>query len=742
MAFGHSQSAFPPEATQENDSMGTDALREALLRDRQQFLAMISRRDRGEAVVLMSLTPLWFVLGSWASVVWTWYLTVPVLIWSPGFTLVYQNRHRQPAGEPGEPLQECAKRSLKDVEAQIWLLRNVFWWCLLPLTLSLMTFFVHTAWQLSGGSSVFPLLILGCGLFLFVIFRWVYSLNQRARRTQLEPRRQTLLELIALLDDGGHDSNNLTELVLTRIAATSGAEHGEIRDTQLRPPSLRRTAIGLTGFLAIMAGVIVFVDLMGGGSDSLLGAVRLPKEPEFDDVSSFSEADSKQVDAWLQQQMQRCKYPSLSVAVVRDGEIVYLNALGLEDISEKKKATSQTQYNVASVTKVFTASLVVMLHERGVLDLDQPVVKYLPGDVSISTTPEVGAKITLRQLASHTSGLPRGVPGRVQSVDGWYELEPQRLYRHLADVEMESDPGTEELYSNLGFGLLGHALERAADKPFDQLMQEMICDPLQLQRTAIPSNAKLSPATGYDSSSWRFERTHSLRERLAGSGGLVTTVEDLAKFLAAQMEPGVFSEEMLRELHGRSTLPDGTKVGASLGWTSRRNPFLGRILEKNGGRSNCNGWIGFSAEQRVGVAVVTNCGGPDVDEMGRWLLERSAPGAHQPVTKSGHFARVAPYSGVRWKEGRPVVRVDKTWAPLVSMDGISVDRIMEFAQSEFGDRARKRFAEDVVELLTKLGHEPNWELTLGLRTSDGTVEYLKVRMTEENRNLIRRQDQR
>ena len=219
------------------------------------------------------------------------------------------------------------------------------------------------------------------------------------------------------------------------------------------------------------------------------------------------------------------------------------------------------------MTKAFTASLAVILNERGVIDLDQPAVNYLPEGVSISTTPEVGATITLRQLASHTSGLPRGVPGRVQSVEGWYQLEPQRLYDHLANVKLESDPATERLYSNLGFGLLGHVLECAANKPLDRLLQELICEPLELKRTAIQVDDTLRPATGYDGSSWRFETNHSFRERLAGSGGLVASVEDLAKFLAAQMEPGVFSSEMLEQLHEKTALADGLRIGTALGWS-------------------------------------------------------------------------------------------------------------------------------------------------------------------------------
>jgi len=272
-------------------------------------------------------------------------------------------------------------------------------------------------------------------------------------------------------------------------------------------------------------------------------------------------------------------------------------------------------------------------------------VKYLPEGVSISTTPEVGAMITLRQLASGTSGLPRAVPGQVQSDEGWYQLEPQRLYDHLAnvklhhhdplvDVKLRFNPDTSDGYSNLGFGLLGHALERAAEQPFDRLMQEFVCDPLKLERTAIQSDDKLRPAVGYNWSSHSAVGTqlppgseikHSFKQRLAASDGLVTTVEDLAKFLAAQIKPGVFTSEMLEQLHTETTLPDGSASGTAFGWSVESIDGVGRVLVKTGARNNCNAWIGFSREHGIGVAVITNCGGPYVDPIGLKLLEQSIP---------------------------------------------------------------------------------------------------------------------
>lgn len=223
---------------------------------------------------------------------------------------------------------------------------------------------------------------------------------------------------------------------------------------------------------------------------------------------------------------------------------------------------------------------------------------------------------------------------------------------------------------------------------------------------------------------------------MAGSGGLVTSVEDLAKFLAAQMEPGVISSEMLDHLQEKTALADGLKIDTALGWSVKYSDYVGSILEKNGGRNNCSAWIGFTPEHKTGVAVVTNCGGPDVDSIGRWLLERSVPDAHQPVTKVG-YARVAPYSGVRWENRRPIVLVQGKWSALESVDDISIDRILEFANEEYGAKARQRIAEDLVEVLSTMGHDPEWDVTLGLKSSDGTIDHLKIRMTEKNRNLLR-----
>jgi CubicO group peptidase (beta-lactamase class C family) len=286
-------------------------------------------------------------------------------------------------------------------------------------------------------------------------------------------------------------------------------------------------------------------------------------------------------------------------------------------------------------------------------------------------------------------------------------------------------------------------LERAAGAPYDRLLQEEILNPLQLKNIAVEGmqSDESRLATGYSSERPRLPETHSLEDRMVASGGLMASAPDLARFLSAQIEPGSLSREALAQLHSPVRLLDGAAAQTGLGWEVRQRKSIGRVLKKSGGRSNCDAWIGFAPDHGVGVAVVTNCGGPEVDPIGYWLLERSVAGIdpglldRTPAVEL-EFAKVAPFTGVRWENDRTLVLVGGRWQRLVSVDGIPVDRIMEFAQQEFGVKGRKRFAEDLVELLSIMEHEPGWDVTLVLEQEDGTVETLEETMTFSKREQV------
>ncbi|TWT58072.1 hypothetical protein KOR42_14420 [Thalassoglobus neptunius] len=216
--------AWKEDEAQMNITFDSDLLSKEVLRSHQSFQSMIYWRDFREVGVSLVMIPLWLLLGSMMSLPWTWYLTIPALIWIAAFIFVDRSRHPQRPSHPGEPLLFYAKESLEQTEHQIWLLRNIFWWYLLPFCISIMAFFVNVAWNSSDGLLGFSLLSGIGAIFLYVIYSAVYRLNQTAVTEQLEPRRDDLQRLIDSLERETDDENagDIMELV----AAISESESG------------------------------------------------------------------------------------------------------------------------------------------------------------------------------------------------------------------------------------------------------------------------------------------------------------------------------------------------------------------------------------------------------------------------------------------------------------------------------------------------------------------------------------
>ncbi len=201
MAPDNYQQAWQAQASQTRVTVDADLLLKELQRNQRAFRAMIFCRDFREIVTELIMIPVWFYLGAKTSSPWTWYLTIPALLWIIGFFLVDRRRHPQRPSEPGEPLLATVKESLSQVEHQIWLLRNVFWWYLLPLTISIQTYIAHFAWLSAGNRLGALCLATPMFFFLAAIYGFIDHLNQLAVRSHLGPRRQELLALSAGLGD-------------------------------------------------------------------------------------------------------------------------------------------------------------------------------------------------------------------------------------------------------------------------------------------------------------------------------------------------------------------------------------------------------------------------------------------------------------------------------------------------------------------------------------------------------------
>ena len=189
------EQAWQAQSSHTHVTINQDLLATEIQRSHQTFRSAIFRRDFLEVAVAIALIPVWIIMGKQIGLPWTWYLAIPALIWVGGFMLFDRIRYPQRPIEAGNSLLQGVEESLKQVEHQIWLLRNIFWWYLLPPTIPILAFFFHVSWLKSDNWSVAVILFLSNALLLVVVFGVIYWVNQRAVRKDLEPRRQELLVL-------------------------------------------------------------------------------------------------------------------------------------------------------------------------------------------------------------------------------------------------------------------------------------------------------------------------------------------------------------------------------------------------------------------------------------------------------------------------------------------------------------------------------------------------------------------
>jgi D-alanyl-D-alanine-carboxypeptidase/D-alanyl-D-alanine-endopeptidase len=280
-------------------------------------------------------------------------------------------------------------------------------------------------------------------------------------------------------------------------------------------------------------------------------------------------------------------------------------------------------FEIGSITKTFTGTILADMVRRGEVRLDDPVAKYLPTGVRVPSLN--GRAITLLDLATHTSGLPRLPTGYVppDPANPYAHFAARDLYAFLNRHELTLEPGAKFEYSNLGMGLLGHALARAAGADgFQALVAERVLRPLGLAMTAYGRPAALAP--------W-MTRGHDRQGAvapyfdvgvLAGGGGLNSNVADLMTYLDANIgEPQSPLEQAMRDarrFHRPGPAP-GAQLG--LGWMTRTRGAL-TLVGHNGGTAGYSSYVAFDPGTRAGVVVLANSGDFEyADKIGRELLD-------------------------------------------------------------------------------------------------------------------------
>jgi CubicO group peptidase (beta-lactamase class C family) len=265
----------------------------------------------------------------------------------------------------------------------------------------------------------------------------------------------------------------------------------------------------------------------------------------------------------------------ISAAIIKNGKVIWAGAFGYATRNKEIAADTNTIYRIGSITKTFTAAILMQLVEEGKVKLDDPVEKYLPEIKSLKGYSDKTV-ITLRQLASHTSGLERepDMPGASWGPVGQWE---SKLLSCIPYTSFKSSPGTGYQYSNIGYALLGLTLERASGVPYIQMVQQRIFTPLHMDNTffSMPENKMAELAQGIVISrknlNDEINKSQSLQDGLDSTlggytipaGGIYSTSLDLAKFVIALMgKTPLLEPESLREM--QVAPPGGRYYGLGL----------------------------------------------------------------------------------------------------------------------------------------------------------------------------------
>jgi len=337
----------------------------------------------------------------------------------------------------------------------------------------------------------------------------------------------------------------------------------------------------------------------------VLALIFLPTLTRADELP----AELQDSRAKIIKQIEEGNLPSLAIAVARDGKILWEEGFGLADRESGRKANEHTMYSLASISKPITATGLMILVERGKVDLDRPIDEYLGG---AKVTARVGnaADATVRRVADHTAGLPlhyqffyvdepSGPPSRAETI---------ARYANLYTV-----PGDRYQYSNLGYGMLDYVIEQQSGKPYTQFMHDEVFAPLGLDHMAIdiPKGMEAQTATRYAGNGdalpfYTFDHP--------GASAVFASAHDLVRFgmfhvkTPVDGQSAILSEKAIDEMQRATaeTEPGRGRSGYGVGWGTARNRRGYTLVSHTGGMPGVATILLMVPSEKIVVVALAN----------------------------------------------------------------------------------------------------------------------------------------
>ncbi len=279
---------------------------------------------------------------------------------------------------------------------------------------------------------------------------------------------------------------------------------------------------------------------------------------------------------------------------------------------DSSKPNEYTVYEIGSITKTFTTTMLVMLERDGKMKINDPVQNYLPEGVTIHNFSST-APCKILHLATQTSGLPR-LPANLMLSE---KTDPKNPYKNYTEQDMfyfvnnyipEYEPGQKYLYSNFGMGLLGDLMTRASGKSYEELLHYYLVDSLGMTMTSTKLTPEIQKnlAKGYNEKgeptlNWDFDA-------MAGCGAIRSNMNDMIKYLAFQMgkTDKLDFKDGLTLMQRRRFETDIPKTAIGMGWHISESMWDRTTIWHNGGTGGYRSFLGFIPETNTGVVVLSN----------------------------------------------------------------------------------------------------------------------------------------
>ena len=316
-----------------------------------------------------------------------------------------------------------------------------------------------------------------------------------------------------------------------------------------------------------------------------------------------NEAVAAKVDAIAANYLSKPGAAGLSIAIARGDEIIVSNGYGLADVEFDVPADAETSFRIGSVTKQFTAALIMKLVEEGKLSLDDTLAKLVP------EFHDYGDAVTLRQLLNHTSGIKSYTDlGPEWWKTSCAEVTDQEMIDEVKDHPLQFTPGEKWEYNNTAYYLLGMIIEKNYGQSYADMLKKEIFEPLKMERSRYDSNSAIikNRARGYTIEGGQLVNAAPLGMSAPGAaGGIIATAHDLVVWQIALVNGKVVSPASYKQMTTPTVLPDGTRTdygfGLSIG-TFEDHP----TIDHGGGINGFNSMLAWHPDDQLHIAVISS----------------------------------------------------------------------------------------------------------------------------------------